>query len=330
MEANPGSTAASAATEAREPTPPTEGVVDTPAQDTPTPEAAPVLVTGAHSSAALKVGDLPATPRARRGIGSELAAIFLPNRALSPVTMQLLVAGEAALALLFWVCSPIKVVPRPGEVFDALRHLWMVEGLGQDLMTSFVLNLQALGWSTLISLGLAYLTVIPLFRPIVAAISKGRFLSLVGFTVLFNIVFGGGRPLKVSLLVFGITVFYITSMAAVISAIPKSEFDYARTLRMSEWRVVWEVVVLGTVDKAFEVLRQNAAMGWMMLTMVEGIVRQEGGVGVQLLNGYKFMKLDWMFAIQLVILITGLIQDYAIGALRRMCCPYADLNVERK
>lgn len=290
-----------------------------------------VVVAGARGGGeALEIGDLGARHRPRLNPAREVAAIFLPNRALSPVTMQLLIATEAIIALLIWMGSPFKVLPHPDEVFRSLQHLWMLEGLGQELKTSFELNLQALAYSTIISLGLAYLTVVPLFRPIVAAISKGRFLSLVGFTFVFTIIFGGGRPLQVSLLVFGITVFYITSMAAVIAAIPKSEFDYARTLRMSEWRVVWEVVILGTVDKAFEVLRQNAAMGWMMLTMVEGIVRSGGGVGAMLLAENKQFRLSEAFAIQIVILLVGLCQDYGIGLTRSIVCPYANLTLERK
>jgi NitT/TauT family transport system permease protein len=146
----------------------------------------------------------------------------------------------------------------------------------------------------------------------------------------FTLIFGGGHPLKTSLLVFGVTVFYVTSMASVIAAIPKGDFDHARTLRMSEWRVVWEVVILGTVDKAFEVLRQNAAIGWMMLTLVEGIVRSEGGVGTMLLNESKHFRLAEVFAIQIVILLVGLFQDYGIGVVRRLACPYADLTLERK
>ena len=205
----------------------------------------------------------------------------------------------------------------------------MTQGLGQELLISVQLNLEALAWSTLISLGLAYLTVLPVFRPLVAAVSKGRFLSIVGFTFIFTLVFGGGHPLKASLLVFAISVFYVTSMAAVIAAIPRGEFDHARTLRMGEWRVVWEVVILGTTDKAFEVLRQNAAMGWMMLTMVEGIVRSEGGVGSLLLAENKQFLLPEVFAVQIVILGVGLLQDYLIGAARRLACPYADLTLER-
>ena len=166
--------------------------------------------------------------------------------------------------------------------------------------------------------------------PLAAAFSKGRFLGLTGLTFLFTLIFGGGHPLKVSLLVFGMSVFFVTSMAAVVEEIPKEKFDYARTLRMSEWRVVWEVVILGTADKAFEVLRQNAAIGWMMLTMVEGISRSEGGVGAMLLNQNKHFHLAEVFAIQGVILVVGMAQDYAIGAAKRLFCPYSMLTLERR
>lgn len=255
---------------------------------------------------------------------------FLPNRLLAPNAMRLLIGIEVLLAFLFWIYSPLKFLPGPGEVFKAFGELWTKQGLGQELIASFKLNLLALAWSAVISTGLAYLTVLPVFRPIVAAVSKGRFLSLAGFTLIFQVVFGGGRSLQVSMLVAGVTVFYVTSMASVIGSIPKGELDHARTLRMSEWRVVWEVVVLGTADKALEVLRQNAAIGWMMLTLVEGVVRSEGGVGAMLLNNVKYFKLPEVYAIQIAILLVGLLQDGGLALLRRLVCPYADLTLERK
>ncbi len=289
---------------------------------------APVIPTG---SEALHVGDRGKRQQTKPSNALQaLLGLFGPNRLISPRTMQLLALIEALIALVIWINSPFKVLPRPMEVVGALRELWTTQGLGQDIWVSFALNIEALAWSTLISLGLAYLTVVPIFRPLVAAVSKGRFLSLVGFTFVFTLMLHGGHELKVALLVFAVTVFYVTSMAAVVAAVPKEAFDHARTLRMSEWRVVWEVVVLGTADRAFEVLRQNAAIGWMMLTMVEGIVRVEGGVGAALINQNKYLRLDHVFAIQLVILFVGLVQDYGIGLARQLVCPYADLTLERK
>ena len=261
---------------------------------------------------------------------SRLKAVFSPNRAVSAGTLKLVAAVQLGLFIAFWAMSPLEVLPRPLEVLGAFQKLWFEEGLGQELLISLGVNLQALLLATLISLGLSYLTVVPFFRPLAAAVAKGRFLGLVGLTFVFTLTVGGGRPLKVSLLVFGMTVFFVTSMADVVASIPRDQFDYARTLRMGEWRAVHEVVVLGTLDKAIEVLRQNAAIGWMMLTMVEGIVRSEGGVGAMLLNQNKHFHLAEVFATQIVILSVGVLQDWAIGVFRGLICPYAELTLERR
>jgi NitT/TauT family transport system permease protein len=260
----------------------------------------------------------------------EVLGALAPNRAVSPATMRLIVLVQAAAALLFWWTSPVAVLPNPAEVMTALRRLWFQEGLGRELITSFSLNLEALGLTLLISLALSYLTVVPVFRPVASAVSKGRFLGLIGLTFVFTLLLGGGRPLKVALLVFGMTVFFVTSMVDVVAAIPREQFDHARTLRMGEWRVVWEVVVRGTADKAMEVLRQNAAIGWMMLTMVEGISRSEGGIGAMLLNQNRHFRLAEVFAIQILILVVGVLQDYGLGLLKRLLFPYSVLGLERR
>jgi NitT/TauT family transport system permease protein len=252
-----------------------------------------------------------------------------PNRVISKQTLRWIIALQLLVLFFIWIFSPTVFLPKPKEVFQALNEMWM-EGLGGELITSFYLNLQAIALSTIISLLLAYLTVIPFFRPMVTLLSKLRFLSMVGLTFFFTLMATTGHELKLYLLVFSVSVFFVTGMTEVVAAIPKESFDLARTLRMGEWRVVYEVVILGQADKAFEVLRQNAAMGWMMLTMVEGISRSEGGVGAMLLNQNKHFHLSAVFAIQLTILVLGLGQDYVLGVLRRVFCPYSRLTLERK
>ena len=256
-------------------------------------------------------------------------AVFSPNAVLSKNTVRILVAVQVAVVLLLWIISPLVLFPKPGEVLRALGDMWD-QGLGGELITSFYLNLEAIALATVVSLLLAYATVMPFFRPIVALLSKLRFLSLVGLTFFFTLMAKSGHQLKLSLLVFSVSVFFVTGMADVINSIPKEKFDLARTLRMGEWRVVWEVIVLGQVDQVFDVLRQNAAIGWMMLTMVEGIVRSEGGVGTILLDQNHHFRLAAVFAIQLTILMLGLLQDYGIGLLKNLFCPYAALTLERK
>ena len=302
----------------------------------PTPNVATATAAPDTSPSGTKTAAEPPAPgketaeKPGRLGGNPLAAAFLPNRVLSAGAMQVMIALQIIVAIGLWSLSRYDVLPRPAEVLAALPGLWMRQGLAWDLWASFKLTLEALLWTTLIGLALSYLTVLPFFRPLAAAVSKGRFLSLAGFSLIFTVIIGGGHPLKLTLLVFGMTVFFVTSMASVVANIPRADFDYARTLRMSEWRVVWEVVVLGTIAEAFEVMRQNMAMGWTLLTLVEGIVKSGGGVGTALLAQEKYFRLPELFAIQLCVLILGLFLDYVIGLLRSAACPYADLTLERQ
>jgi NitT/TauT family transport system permease protein len=276
-------------------------------------------------------GTPPAVPTGtnKRKVNPFLAA-FLPNQAISANTLRALIFIQIVAAIAIWIASPFEVLPTPAEVWSAFVRLYKEQGLVTELWVSIKLILHALLLTVLIALILSYLTVMPFFRPLAQAISKMRYLSLVGFTFVFTLMGAGGYELKLYLMTFGMTVFFITSMASVVAAIPKEAFDHARTLRMSEWRVVWEVVIVGTADQAFEVMRQNAAIGWLMLTMVEGIVKSEGGLGYVLLTQQKYLKMDAIYAVQIVILLVALFQDYLIGVIRRLVCPYADLTLERQ
>jgi NitT/TauT family transport system permease protein len=287
-----------------------------------------------QAAGAVEAEIIPASRRPaatqQSNLAEDLLASFSPNRIISPNAFRIIVVFQVAVLLLVWATSTFVFLPKPLGVWRAFADLWMHEGLGQELIVSFSLNVQALAWATFISLVLAYLTVVPFFQPIASALSKGRFLGMVGLTFFFTIIFSSGHRLKVSLLVFGVSVFFVTTMIDIVAQVPKEKFDLARTLRMSEWRVVWEVIVLGKADAAFDAMRQNAAIGWMMLTMVEGISRSEGGVGALLLNQNKHFRLEAVFAIQISILLIGLLQDYALGLAKKFLFPYAELQLEKR
>jgi NitT/TauT family transport system permease protein len=255
-----------------------------------------------------------------------LAEAFLPNRALSPLTSFALAGGWAAALLLAWVASPFESLPKPVEVWRALGTLWWQHGMGPEMFTTLSLIGYATFYTIVISMALSYLSVLPFFRPLVEAASKLRFLGLTGLVFPFTLAFGGGHALKAALLTFGMVSFFVTSMAQIVIEIPRSEFDHMRVIGASELRIVWEVVVRGTLDRALDVLRQNIAIGWAMITMVEGISRAEGGIGALILNQNKHFHLAEVYAILTVILVMGLLMDYAMGALSRVLCPYAHLG----
>jgi NitT/TauT family transport system permease protein len=251
-----------------------------------------------------------------------LARIFLPNRAVDRTTMMALVALWVLAAFVVWVASPWRSLPGPGEVWEAFGRLWWHGGMGPELFTTLKLITSALLLTVIISLLLSYLTVIAFFRPLVAAVCKLRFLGLTGLVFPFTLLTGGGYALKVALLTFGMTTFYVTAMSQIVMEIPREQFDHLRVLGAGEWRILWEVVVRGTLDRALDTTRQNLAIGWAMITMVEGISRAEGGIGALILNQNKHFHLAEVYAVLIAILGLGLLLDYAMGVLVRVLCPH--------
>ncbi|HYP89695.1 MAG TPA: hypothetical protein VEQ59_16120 [Polyangiaceae bacterium] len=252
---------------------------------------------------------------------------FTPNRHISTGQARLLGAAWLGAFLAAWALSRFDVLPTPLDVLRALPGL-LRQGLLGHLASSLYSGLAALAWAAGLGSLLAYLSVLPALRPLTELASKLRFLGFAGISVAFTLWLEGGHALKVALVTFGMVGFFVAALHDEVHNIPHERFDYARALGMSEWRVVWEVVVLGTLDRAFDILRQNAAMGWMLLTSVETLVRSEGGVGVLLANQSKHWQLASVAALQLVIFAVGLLQDFALAGLKSLVCPYAALKVE--
>jgi NitT/TauT family transport system permease protein len=256
--------------------------------------------------------------------------IFKPYGKTDKSTIGIMVLFQIIVVALIWLFSSSPLLPKPAEIFSSLGKLISEDNLIQELWTSMSLSIESMLIAIVISLLISYATVIPFFRPLAFMVSKFRFLTLVGLSFVFTMITHSGHSLKVSLMVFGITVFFVTNMVAEIENVTKNELNHARTLRMPEWQVVWEVIILGKMDKVFEIIRQNFAISWMMLTMIEGISRTEGGIGTMLLNQNKHFHLEAVFAIQIVILIVGIIMDYGIGALKNLFCPHAALTLEKR
>lgn len=248
--------------------------------------------------------------------------VFSPNHVVDKKTASMVVAFWAAVAITLWVASPFKTLPTPMEIWRAIGELWWQQGLGPELFTTLKLIAHATLITTALALLLAYATVVPFMRPLVEAASKLRFLGLTGLVFPLTLMTGGGYALKVAMLTFGMASFFVTSMAEIVLEIPRSEFDHMRVLGASEATIVWEVVVRGTLDRALDVLRQNVAIGWSLITMVEGISRAEGGIGALILNENKHFRLAEVYAILIVILAIGLLIDFGMGLLRNLACPH--------
>ena len=141
----------------------------------------------------------------------------------------------------------------------------------------------------------------------------------------FHFADQGWQPVKDLAAGIWIVPFFTTSFLSMLVRIPRQEFELCQTLGFSRWESLYEVVVLGKADQVVEIVRQNFAIAWMMITMVEGLSMSEGGIGALLIKYNKYNDLASVIALQGVIFGIGLCCDYLLGALRHWLFPYTRL-----
>jgi sulfonate transport system permease protein len=251
--------------------------------------------------------------------------MFKPFSTISRSTFLIMVSLQIAFTLVLWQFTSGGLVPQPGKVLSAFGRLLTTRLLMDNLLTSLLLTLRAMLYSIGITLFFGYLSVIPFFNGIARFIVKCRYLTLTGLIFIFTLLTRDGNQLKLSLLVFGIVPFFTTSFLSVIIHIPRQEFELCQTLGYTRWMTLKEVIIIGKADQVVEIVRQNFAIAWMMITMVEGLNMSEGGIGALLIKYNKYNDLTYVLALQGVIFALGLCFDYLLGTLRHWLFPYTRL-----
>ena len=142
--------------------------------------------------------------------------LFSPNANPRRLVFMSMVAAQAFVLLLLWMFYPLQLFPNLGEVFRSLGSLIADQGLIQELWASMTTALQSIAIATVLALGISYLTALPFFRPIAYAATKMRYLTLTGLTFFMALMVSSGHEVKLSVLIFGATVYLVTGMTIVI------------------------------------------------------------------------------------------------------------------
>lgn len=255
----------------------------------------------------------------------KLKSLLSPFEKINSNRALLISLAWVVFVLLFWFANSSgdkHLFPTPMQVWNGFTGLWN-EGLVVHISTSLILCFQSVVLAMVLSLTIAYLSVVPILKPIAEVVSKFRYLPLVGLTYYMTVLMKDARSMQISVLVIFMSTYFITSLLSMVRDVPTEEIDHARTLGCSRWEVLWEVIVKGRLDMVFDILRQNLAIIWMMLVMVESILIASGGIGVLIKNSDKMFNHGRVVALQIIILLVGLGLDLALNSLRKMLFQYA-------
>lgn len=119
-----------------------------------------------------------------------------------------------------------------------------------------------------------------------------------------------------------IFVIFITSLwptiintALGVSSVPKDYIDVARVLEMPRWRRITKIIWPASLPYIFTGLRISLGIAWLVIVAVEMLT---GGIGIGFFvwDEWSRLNLNSVFLAVLVIGLTGLFLDYAIGRIQ--------------
>ncbi len=163
----------------------------------------------------------------------------------------------------------------------------------------------------------------PLFRGLFSKpVDALRYLPLTALIGVFIIWFGIYDEMKVAFLAFGIIVFLLPTVIARIDEVEDVYLQTVFTLGASKWQTIKSVYFPAVMSRLLDDIRVLTAVSWTYIIVAEYINKDGGGLGALIYIKRRLQQVPDMFAIILVIVLIGFLQDQIFAYLNRRLFPY--------
>jgi len=217
---------------------------------------------------------------------------------------SLLLAGAKSFEKVY------PVLPPPAKIPGAFQQLLAHDELASNTLRSIWLNIQGYLWALLIALPLGFfLGLIPLFSGLFSRqVDALRYLPLSALTSLFIVWFGLEDTMKVAFLAFGILVYLLPVIVQRIREVEDVYVQTAFTLGANNWQAFRSVYLPAVFSRLMDDIRVLTAISWTYIIIAE-LLNRQGGIGGLIFIKSKMGQIDRVFAILLLIILIGFVQD---------------------
>ena len=171
---------------------------------------------------------------------------------------------------------------------------------------------------------------IPFFRSLISKYFDAmRFLPLPAVTGIFIAWFGIELTMKIHFLSFGIMLYLIPVIVQRIDEIEKTHIQTITTLGANAWNKIKHLYFPYVVSKISDDIRVLVAISWTYIIIAE-LINKEGGVGALIFTATKQSRTDMVFAILIIIIMVGYLQDILFKKLDKWLFPFKHDDAQTK
>lgn len=234
------------------------------------------------------------------------------------------------LILLIWYFfsygeNPIvskSLLPSPKSVFLSYGEMISENNLTQNTFRSIGLNLggylKAVLWTLPIGFAIG---LVPMLRGMFHRVIDGvRFVPLAACIFLF-IGFGTGMRMKINFLAFGIFIFLLPIVIQRIDQVKDVYLKTVYTIGANSWQTIKSVYLPSVMSFLIDDIRILTAISWTYIVVAETRA-EDGGLGALIQLVRRRMQIDKLFAILILFILIGIIQDKIFGRLDRELFPH--------
>jgi len=259
-------------------------------------------------------------------------SLFKLRGTLPSSTRIILEISGILLLLLVWYLitmgtEPIMnpaIFPSPGTVLGAFGSLYSESDLVTNIFRSLGLNLAGYVEAIVISLVIGFIVgLYPFFRGLLnRQVDAFRYVPLTAVTGLFITWFGLGIPMKTHFLAFGILIYLLPIVVQRIDEVKDVYLKTVYTLGATDWQTIRSVYIPSVMSRLWDDIRVLTAISWTYIIIAEALGNQ-GGLGSLIYRlGQRQGKVDVIFALLLIIIAIGFLQDKIFTYLDREFFPY--------
>ena len=222
-------------------------------------------------------------------------------------------------------------LPTPLSVLRSFKELHYDDLLIWNSLKSIWLNLLGYFFAILISIPVGFLLgLIPFFRGLFGRIFDAfRFIPLTAVTGIFVMWLGLGSEMKVAFLAFGIIVYLVPVVVQRIEEVEDVYLKTVFTLGANNWQKIRTVYFPYVVSRLSDDVRVLTAISWTYITIAE-MLNRSGGIGELIWIAKRQSRIDKAFAVLIVIVLIGIIQDRLFLFLDRLIFPHKYVQERRQ
>ena len=215
------------------------------------------------------------------------------------------------------------LLPPPDRVLKAFPTLYSEDEVVSNTVLSVWRNVQGYFWAIFLSIPIGFVIgLLPIFRGLFSKqVDALRYLPLTALTGLFIVWFGIEEKMKVAFLAFGIIVYLLPVVVQRIDEVKDVYLKTVFTLGANKWQTIRSVYIPSVMAKLIDDIRVLTAISWTYIIIAE-LLNRQGGLGALIWFKTKQGQLEKVFAILIVIIAIGFLQDRIFVYLDKRLFPH--------